>query len=352
MNDQGIWSLRIGRWRGINVRLHMFFVLFAAFTCYLSWLDATLGKADGLIWNGPLLLIVLLVSVIAHEVCHIAVANRLGGQADEVVLGPLGGLGPAPWLPSPHSELVSVAAGPLVNLGICLVAAVLLALRGHLELVGLMYPLAPQALEVGDTLSVVLKMIFWVNWLLVLVNLIPAFPFDGGQALKAALFCRRPDMDPQTACLTVSRVAKLIALGLLITAWFVRNENPNNVVQTWFALVLLAIFVYFSARKAEELSEPVLTDNRLSDYEFSSDFSNFEATAPNCSTQTNTSPLVSWWQRRKEQRQSRKLQQDFIEDGKVDLILSRLHKSGYDKLTVEEQAILERASTRYRNRLE
>ncbi|MCP4189916.1 MAG: hypothetical protein GY768_04740 [Planctomycetaceae bacterium] len=352
MNDQTIWSIRIGRWKGISVRLHMFFLLFAAFTFYLSWLDATFGQADGLIWNGPLLLIVLLISVLVHEVCHVAVVNRLGGQTDEVVVGPLGGLGPAPWLPNASRELVAVAAGPLINLGICLIVAIWLALRGNLDLVGLMYPLSPQALEVGDGLSVVLKMAFWVNWLLVLVNLIPAFPFDGGQALKAALFCRSPGMDRQFASLTVARVAKLTALGLLIAAWFVRNENPNNVVQTWFALVLLAIFVYFSARKTENTAESIASDEGSPDYDFSPDFSNVESTSPHCSTNTATSPLIAWWQRRQQQRQSRKLQQNFIEDDQVDLILSRLHESGYDSLTVVEQSILERASARYRKRLE
>ena len=38
MRDQAIWSVSLGRWGGVQVRLHMFFVLFAAFTLYLSWL--------------------------------------------------------------------------------------------------------------------------------------------------------------------------------------------------------------------------------------------------------------------------------------------------------------------------
>lgn len=351
MRDQGIWSIGLGRWNGVNLRLHMFFLLFAAFTFYLSWLDATLGRADGAIWNGPMLLLILLFSVIAHECGHLAVANRLGGHTDEIVLGPLGGLGLAPVLSDPQSELAAVVAGPLTNLGICFVAALGLAMRGHVDLVGLMYPLSPSAIEVGDPLSVMLKMTFWINWLLILVNLIPAFPFDGGQALKAAILSLRPETDPQAAVLIVARVAKLTALGLIVIAWMVRHENPNFMVQTWFALVLLAILVFFSARKVEHRPDSS-PDEAFLGYDFSAGFTTLDSIAPNCSTKAASGPLVSWWERRRRERAHRKRQQDAVEDGRVDEILLQVHASGVDSLTAEEQAILKRASTRYRNRLQ
>ena len=72
MRDQGIWSIGFGRWNGVHVRLHMFFMLFAAFTIYLGWLDL-----EGPGWSGPLLVCLLLISVGFHELGHLWAFRRL-----------------------------------------------------------------------------------------------------------------------------------------------------------------------------------------------------------------------------------------------------------------------------------
>ena len=251
MRDQAIWSVSLGRWGGVQVRLHMFFVLFAAFTLYLSWLYGQTAEVPGILSCGLACLVILLLSVLVHELSHVVAAYRLGVTTDEIVLGPLGGLGYHPLPLDPPSEWMAVAAGPLANLAICLPAALCLALRGDANLVGLMNPLSPTDVVEGQPLAVGLKLTFWINWLLVLVNLIPAYPFDGGRALRAALLVIRPRLEPQRAVMIVAAVAKLIALGLLIVAWLVRSDSLDYVVQSWFALVLLAVFVFFSAQGGE-----------------------------------------------------------------------------------------------------
>ena len=187
MRDQAVWSVSLGRWSGVQIRLHMFFLLFAAFTFYLSWLytqtEPVSGPTEnslGVMTSSFLCLTVLGLSVLVHELGHILVANRLGASVDEIVLGPLGGLGGLPSALEPQSDLMVIMAGPVSNLLICFLTALCLAIHGGADLVGLMYPLAPDAVAAGDPLVIALKMAFWINWLLVLVNLIPAYPFDGG----------------------------------------------------------------------------------------------------------------------------------------------------------------------------
>ena len=343
MRDQGIWSIGFGRWNGVHVRLHMFFMLFAAFTIYLGWLDL-----EGPGWSGPLLVCLLLISVGFHELGHLWAFRRLGGHADEVVLGPLGGLGVPPDLPEPQSELVAAIAGPLTNLMICFLTALILTFHGNVDLFGLMYPLSPQDVAVGDFGTVALKMTFWINWFLIIVNFIPAFPFDGGQALKAAIMTFRPETDPLDAVNLVARFAKLTSVGLLVLAWIVRHDNPGYGMQTWFALVLLAIFVFFSARKAEQIPERSNEDAFMG-YDFSEGYTTFEQAAPT-STKAPSGPIVSWWDRRRRDREDRQRIEEAVEDGRVDEILSRVHEGGIDSLSPEERDILRRASLRYRNR--
>jgi hypothetical protein len=245
--------------------------------------------------------------------------------------------------------LVAVVAGPLMNLGICLLAALALATQPNVNLVALMHPLSPDGIAAGTSLVVGLKLGFWVNWTLVLVNLIPAFPFDGGRALKAGILSVRSDMDPHAAVLIVARVAKLTSLGLLIIAWLVRDDTTSPIA-TWFALVLLAIFVFFSARKAEMAEESSGEDAALG-YDFSEGYTSLEKSGPKCSIQQRPGLLVSWFENRRRMKERVRRQIDAEEDGRVDEILTQVHQQGMESLSPEDRALLNRASHRYRNRL-
>lgn len=350
MRDQAIWSVSLGRWGGVQVRLHMFFLLFAAFTLYLSWLYGQTADAPGILGCSLACLVILLLSVLVHELSHVVAAYRLGVTTDEIVLGPLGGLGHTPLSLEPPSEWLAVAAGPLANLGICFLAALCLALQGDANLVGLMNPLSPTNVLEGLPLAVGLKLTFWINWLLVLLNLIPAYPFDGGRALRAALLVIRPRLEPQRAVMIVAAVAKLIALGLLIVAWLVRSDSLDYVVQSWFALVLLAVFVFFSARKAESMAAAMGQEEAFLGYDFSEGYTSLERSGPKTFTKPHIGPLVRWWQRRRELREQKQRELEAFEDCRVDEILSQVHQTGLDSLSPEDRSLLRRVSARYRSR--
>jgi Zn-dependent protease len=327
----------------------MLFFVFAAFTLYLSWLDGRAADTAGT-WSGVACLGILLASVIVHELGHVLVANRLGATVDEVVLAPLGGIGPAPAPLDPQSELVTVMAGPLANLGACFTAAFALALQGDVSLVGLMNPFVPEGILVGSPLLVGMKLTFWVNWILVLLNLIPAYPFDGGRAMRATLMVLRPGMEYAQAVFFVAKVAKLTALGLLVLAWIMRNSNPSYALQTWLALVVLAIFVFFSAKKEEAMAHQAPGDDAFLGYDFSAGYTSLERSGPRIGTKPAAGPLVRWWKRRQEQRDQRRRELESLEDNRVDEILTQLHTSGLESLTSDDRELLNRVSARYRKR--
>ena len=114
MRDFGAWSIGFGQWRGVQVRLHAIFLLFAVFTLYVS----SRGPGPGMAGYGLLSLCILLLSVLAHEIGHCYAAAQVGGVSEQIVLAPWGGL-TSPRVPrEPQHELVTSLAGPLVNLSI------------------------------------------------------------------------------------------------------------------------------------------------------------------------------------------------------------------------------------------
>ena len=138
-------------------------------------------------------LFILSASVLAHELGHWWAARRLGGRLDPLVLAPWGGLTSPRGIRDPGAELLVHLAGPAAQVAACLLLAPLLvSASGNLP--GLLHPLAPEDLTVGTTAVVLAKLTFWLNWTLLLVNLMPVFPFDGGAALRAAILLKWPDL--------------------------------------------------------------------------------------------------------------------------------------------------------------
>jgi Zn-dependent protease len=350
MHDHASWSLSLGRWGSVHVRLHMLFLIFAACTFYLSWRDNQAGGTSGIDWVVAQSLGVLLLSVALHELGHVFAAWRLGGSVSCIVLGPLGGLTSVKELPDYRSELMAHLAGPAVNFVLCLLCTpILLATSGNL--VGLLTPLSPEGLTESNGFSFLIpvKLCFWINWTLTLVNLLPVFPFDGGQALRAAILLRWPEAGRRAASQFVSSVAKFVAVGVFVTAFLLEFEDEGSLIPMRFALILLSIFLFFSARYEERRSAASDGGNRLLDSELTSDLSGLERELARTSGHPS-GPLRRWLDRRREIRSQRQLEIEATEERCVDAILARLHEHGMDSLSAEDRALLERVSARFRSR--
>lgn len=357
MSEQSIWSVGLGRWAGLRVRLHMFFLLFIVFTLFLC------SKTDDLDlgWTGPALLIVLFFSVLAHELAHVLIAARLGEEIDEIILGPIGGLGRTPAILEPPAVLIYAIAGPLINLAVVVIAAIALSVRNEPYILGAFSIVSPDILgasanqvDMGTRLvDVGLRMIVWVNWALVVINLVPAFPFDGGLLVRALLQTCWPQMDTRMAVERTAWLAKGIAGLLLIAAIYLapKEGHPTN-IPLWLPLLLLAIFVFFSAKKEETRPMPVTNEDSFLGYDFSEGFTSLERTSKPCSTkpETEQGAIASWLKKRREQSAQRRRELEASEDSQVDEILAKVHSGGIDSLCTEDRALLNRVSRRYKQR--
>jgi stage IV sporulation protein FB len=340
MRELSSWSLNLGRWGGVHVRLHALFLAAALFV-------VALGVRSGVPLGYTLLgLGILFVSVLLHELGHCFAAFRLGGGADQIVLWPWGGLAPARVPHEPQCELRTALAGPLVNFVIWLTVIPALLFRETDLLALLRNPLHPHGLIDGVPWMVVLKMTCWVNWLLVVINLLPAPPFDGGRAMRAILW---PAFGYRMAGLAVSRIARFTALGLCLLAWLMDDMWSDSLMPAWLPLGLLAIFVFFYARQESERIDDHESDEELFGYDFSQGYTSLER--PHDSPKgSKLAAWRRWLENRRRLREEREAQQEAEEERRVDDILARLHASGMHSLSPAERALLHRVSARYRNR--
>jgi Zn-dependent protease len=350
MHELASWSLNLGRWGGIPVRLHGAFLLFAACVVGVA-AEAHPGVAAGgiaLTRVSAVALGILLLSVLVHELAHALVATRLGGRVDQLVLGPLGGLSQDVVPHQPRRELVVALAGPMANLAVALALLPMLLLAVGASPMAALNPLAPVAIGGDDSIAcIVLKLSVWINGLLALVSFLPAYPFDGGRALRAVLW---PVLGYRTAVLVVGRVARVVAVALCLTAYLVRDAYPAGLMPAWLPLLLLAIFVFFSGNQEVTQLDQEESDGDLLELDFSQGYTNLgQRVDPHCQ-RPHVGVLERWREKRRRVRQQRIEQQQAADDAQVDAILVRLHEHGMDGLDAEERALLERVSVRYRER--
>ncbi|HIK92680.1 MAG TPA: hypothetical protein EYG03_11955, partial [Planctomycetes bacterium] len=168
-------SIRIGTAAGIPVFLHWTFLLIPAYII-LSGL-ATGSPVFGMIADLTFVTAIF-ACVVLHELGHALAARRFGVRTRDIILMPIGGVARLEKMPKhPREELIVAIAGPAVNV---IIASVLLAITVPLIGVdGLMTPTSLGTSLVGKVIAVNLAMIVF--------NMLPAFPLDGGRVLRALL---------------------------------------------------------------------------------------------------------------------------------------------------------------------
>jgi Zn-dependent protease len=125
--------------------------------------------------------------ILLHEFGHCFAARWTGGSADDILLTPLGGLAMTMARRRPWPTFVTVAGGPLVNVIICLISGVALAV------LDVKVPLNPFGFSLWGNvawlnLAYYLNWIYFLSYILLLFNLLPIFPLDGGQLLQSILW--------------------------------------------------------------------------------------------------------------------------------------------------------------------
>ncbi|MDB4766820.1 site-2 protease family protein, partial [bacterium] len=125
MYENNSWSAGIGRWVGIQVNIHVMLLLFIAFIFSVQYQYADFFSTDKM-GTALVTTLVLLVSVIAHEIGHLFALSNLGGSVNRIVLTPWGGNSEMELPENPWAQLIVTLAGPFVNLAAFLFASVLL----------------------------------------------------------------------------------------------------------------------------------------------------------------------------------------------------------------------------------
>lgn len=397
MRDPMSWSIPLFRAFGIQVKLHILYIVLTLGMLLRVYSNDKSHVTDFvLIWVVMLFCIILL-----HEFGHCFAARKVDGEADEILMWPLGGLAYCAVPHTARANFICVAGGPAVNVLICLVAAATLFSANYLPPMNplntnqLYYPelhnwqsgetgkpyensphyvtkdgsrkfrgvaafpqkdgsfLIPDPDKPTDLIEVskapsdiypgwVLwtARIFWMSWVLFLFNLIPAFPLDGGRALQCILWGRSGDYRAATQ---VACWAGLISALLFLLVSFWQNETM---------LLFLGLFIMFSSYQQLMTLDHGTEENGPFGYDFSKGYGGFgpdEDTTPAKKAKRH-GPVKRWLLARRARKMKREVAQRHADESRLDELLDKISRTGKESLSSEEKRFMDRVSERYRNR--
>ncbi|MCZ6602514.1 MAG: site-2 protease family protein [Planctomycetota bacterium] len=314
----GEWSFKVGRIFGIQIRLHLFFVMGVVFILLR-------GHQNGDFTNALFWCFSLYVTVLLHELGHCWAGIRNGARAESILLWPLGGLATITGgRDTPGATIEIAAMGPAVNLILCIL------IGGGLMLAGSAPSLNPFAWphSFADGL-------FRMNLVLLLFNLLPAYPLDGGRILQGVLAMFYGFSRSVLIATRVGQVASII-LGVLAIAY---KE---------LLVAAIALYIFMTCgQERRRVKEGVLysESEQIFGHDFSDGYRSLEA--------EEKPERKSWGQRRREQKLRRKAMQAAQEDSamrqRVDDLLEKVGRDGIDSLTAKERSFLEEASRKFRS---
>jgi Zn-dependent protease len=346
MRDYSSWTLSAGRIGGVPVRLHASLIFGLIFAVYIadraipndpdSWIYGVLAS---LIWFGGLLV---------HQFGHLYAAHRVGANVDRIVIGPLGDMAPATVPQEPNRELIVVLAGPIVQAFVLLVVTPAMIVSGEDLKEYLLSPLGPHNFLAGGFGQTILKLAFWSNWLLFLVNILPALPLDAGRALCCGL--RSSLSENRFATAAVARGGTIVTvIALSLWAFLAQNAADKAIVPIWLPLCLLSVYLVFTVRNEAARLDDDERDGDLLGYDFSQGYTSLEQSGEK-PRRREPNVVQRWLERRREEKRRRAREVEEEEERRVDEILARVKDVGLEALSPEERALLHRVSERYRNR--
>jgi len=218
-------SWRLGRVAGIGLYVHATFLLLLAWVVLQEYRDGLAAIGGALAY-----IIALFAIVVLHELGHALTARHFGILTRDIILLPIGGVARLERMPrNPRQELLVAIAGPTVNVAL---AALLYAV---VRLTGPTPTPALYEIDVITSTRAFLYQLVFVNIVLALFNLLPAFPMDGGRVLRSLMAMRMNSYARATEI--AARIGRVLAVVLGVAGLYVRNPF-------W---VLIAIFVWTGA---------------------------------------------------------------------------------------------------------
>lgn len=251
-------SIKVFTWFKIPVYIHWTFSLLILF---VVWKGFDEGQSIPEIIFSTSIIIILFGCVLLHEFGHSLMARRYNIGTQDIILTPIGGIARLEKMPdNPKQELLVAVAGPMVNV---VIAAILLGVvtvltlnneigwwyfQNYVEWLGNSWfaVSAVDTSELADTLQnaqtavpfwlTALAMVFFLNIVMVIFNLIPAFPMDGGRVFRALLAMKTNRL---LATKIAARTGQGIAVLFVLTGLLYNEHLP---------LALIGFFVFTTAR--------------------------------------------------------------------------------------------------------
>ncbi len=323
------WSLPLARIARIMIRVHLLFLVFIL----VMLIRSVLPEAGMTLTPMVSLLSALFLLVLLHEFGHCFACRAVGGSANEILLWPLGGLAYCQPRHRWKDHLITAAGGPLVNVIIMAVTIPVLGVAtGQWWGVAAPNPFNLGGLDLlGDqghwAADFVVQWLFFLNWCaiaLLLLNLLPMFPLDGGRMLQCLLWPRMGYAASMRAAVYVGYFGAVI----LAVIAFVSTE------MMLFAIALFGgITCWITAKQVQ----------------YTEEFLGFETagydTAPVPAEEPERESIGEAWTRRKE---ARRAERERLDAERVDEILRKISEHGMDSLTATERRILARDTRRRR----
>ena len=224
-------SFRIGAAAGIPLFLHWTFLLVPAYAIVSGTI---MGRPPFGMLADLTFVAVIFACVVLHELGHALAARRFGVQTKDIILMPIGGVARLERMPKrPLEELVVALAGPAVNV---LIAGLLLLMTvPFIGFEGLLVPASLSANLVGKAIA--------VNVAMIVFNMLPAFPMDGGRVLRSLLSI---GIGHLRATRVAATIGQIMAVLFGLAGLFVFN-NPM--------LIFVAGFVYLGAAQEAGAAE-------------------------------------------------------------------------------------------------
>lgn len=218
-------SLRIATVAGIGIFVHWTFSILLVWIVVAHTVD---GDSFAKVVEGVAFILALFFCIVLHELGHALTARHFGVRTRDITLLPIGGVARLEQIPErPLQEFLVAIAGPAVNVAIAALLAMTIMILGGLSRVTTVKVVG------GDFLV----NLMWVNLGLIIFNMLPAFPMDGGRVLRALLASR---MSRVRATHIAANVGQVIAIGFGALG-----------VMTGHWMLLLIAFVIYQGAQAE-----------------------------------------------------------------------------------------------------
>lgn len=196
------WSMNLFRIRGIQLSVHVSFILLLAYVAWEGWRSASW---PGAIWSVATLLTVF-ICVTLHELGHAAAARCFGVRVPRILLLPIGGMAEMESIPRrPREEIIIALAGPAVNY--LIIGLLMIVVR---------FPENWMPLEFSFSFMELGRHLILVNLIMGVFNLLPAFPMDGGRVFRALLAMKLTYLRATHIAVGVGKVVALAGATYLI----------------------------------------------------------------------------------------------------------------------------------------